>query len=192
MIIMVIKQKWLLGLSLLGSLITGIVCAETDKFDPETKMVIDENWELVRGYCTGCHSAMKFIQQKLTRDRWQELLVWMQKEQGLKGLSAEDEVKVLDYLSLHYTTDEEKRKQLVKRHKIDEDSGLIVADNWELVKGNCTGCHSARKFLQQRLSRERWQEVIQWMQKNQGLWQFDSDTENKILDYLADYYSPQG
>jgi hypothetical protein len=188
---MIIKIKWLLGLSLLGSLITGVVYAESEQLDPETKMVIDENWELVKGYCTGCHSAMKFIQQKLTRDRWQELLVWMQKEQGLKGLSAEDEVKILDYLALHYTTDEEKRKQLVKQHQIDKETGLIVADNWKLVRGNCTGCHSARKFSQQRLSRARWQELIRWMQKNQGLWQFDSDTENKILDYLATYYSPQ-
>ncbi len=186
---MLVNKQGLLGLLLL-SLIILPVWAETEKIDPETKMVIDDNWELVKGYCTGCHSAMKFIQQKLTRDRWQELLVWMQTEQGLKGLSAEDEVKVLDYLSSHYTTEAEKRKQLVKRHHLDEETGLIIADNWELVKGNCTGCHSARKFLQQRLSRERWQEVIQWMQKNQGLWQFDSDTKNKILDYLEAYYSP--
>lgn len=188
---MLINKQGLLRLLLL-SLIMVPGWAATEKVDPETKMVIDDNWELVKGYCTGCHSAMKFTQQKLTRDRWQELLVWMQKEQGLKGLSAEDEVKVLDYLSRHYTTEEEKRKQLVKRHKLDEETGLIVADNWILVKGNCIGCHSARKFLQQRLSRERWQEVIQWMQKNQGLVKFDSDTENKILNYLEAYYSPQG
>jgi hypothetical protein len=92
---------------------------------------------------------------------------------------------------LHYTTDEEKRKQLVKQHEIDKETGLIVADNWKLVRGNCTGCHSARKFSQQRLSRARWQELIRWMQKSQGLWQFNSDTENKILDYLAAYYSSQ-
>ncbi|OQW93858.1 MAG: hypothetical protein BWK79_08960, partial [Beggiatoa sp. IS2] len=61
-----------------------------------------------------------------------------------------------------------------------------------LVKGNCTQCHSAQRFVLQRGSRQLWADIIRWMQKTQGLWQFDPDTEKKILDYLEANYAPSG
>ena len=60
----------------------------------------------------------------------------------------------------------------------------------ELVKKHCLGCHSAQLVIQNRMSRERWQSTIRWMQRTQGLWDLGSD-EPKVLDYLAQYYAPQ-
>lgn len=74
--------------------------------------------------------------------------------------------------------------------KVDEESGLIIAPNWETVKANCTACHSAKLITGQRGSRETWEGIIRWMQKTQGLWQYEPQVESDILDYLAANYPP--
>ncbi|MBE9563354.1 MAG: hypothetical protein IMF12_10895, partial [Proteobacteria bacterium] len=58
---------------------------------------------------------------------------------------------------------------------IDKESGMIISENWELVKTNCTGCHTAPLVTSQRNNRDGWIEIIRWMQDKQGLWQFDVD-----------------
>lgn len=72
----------------------------------------------------------------------------------------------------------------------DPDSGLIVAPGWEVVKTNCTVCHSAKFITWQRGDRDTWHSMIRWMQQTQGLWQFTPEVEKKILDYLATNYPP--
>lgn len=75
--------------------------------------------------------------------------------------------------------------------EIDPDSGMVVAENWQIVKANCTACHSARLVTQNSGSRARWEYLIRWMQDTQGLWQFQPEMEDTILDYLAEYYGPK-
>jgi len=79
---------------------------------------------------------------------------------------------------------------VVSQQEVDPVTGLIKAENWELVRSNCTVCHSARLIIQQRASRTGWTDMIRWMQATQSLWQFDGPTEEKILDYLAANYPP--
>jgi hypothetical protein len=74
--------------------------------------------------------------------------------------------------------------------KTDPLSGLIIDDGWELVRGHCAACHSARLVTQSRGSRDTWESMIRWMQETQGLWPFDVETETIILDYLARNYAP--
>lgn len=74
---------------------------------------------------------------------------------------------------------------------LDAFTGLKMAGDWELVRNNCVACHSAKLITQQRGSKEQWLAMIRWMQKSQNLWQFDPDTESKILGYLAEYYPPR-
>lgn len=73
---------------------------------------------------------------------------------------------------------------------LDPGSGLVIDAGWELVRGHCTACHSARLVTQNRGSRETWLSMIRWMQDSQGLWPFDAATEEAILDYLARNYAP--
>lgn len=77
-----------------------------------------------------------------------------------------------------------------KSPDLDPATGLKINTGWRLVKSNCTVCHSAKFIVMQRGDRETWLEMIQWMQKSQGLWQFDPSTEATILDYLATNYPP--
>ncbi len=69
-------------------------------------------------------------------------------------------------------------------------TGLRVAEGFEVVRANCTGCHSGKLIAQNRATRDGWQEMIRWMQRTQGLWQL-GENEAAILDYLAANYAPR-
>jgi hypothetical protein len=69
-------------------------------------------------------------------------------------------------------------------------TGLIVAEGWELVKRNCTACHSGQLVAQNRATKEGWEKMIRWMQTTQGLWDL-GEAEPVILDYLATHYAPE-
>lgn len=72
--------------------------------------------------------------------------------------------------------------------EIDPETGLKVAKGLNEVKANCTVCHSANFIIQSKLNREEWKSTIRWMQETQGLWEFDPETEDIILTYLASQY----
>ncbi|MFK5968615.1 MAG: hypothetical protein QM487_00615 [Candidatus Marithrix sp.] len=163
-------------LIILGALATNI--------DKESGMIIDKNWQLVKTNCTSCHAAPYFTSQKNDREDWIEIIRWMQQKQGLWQFDADAENNILDYLTVNYGLVD---KNSVRN--IDKTTGMIIDDNWEIVKANCTGCHSAQIIIQQGTDRDTWVEIIRWMQEEQDLWQFDINIENKILDYLAKNYS---
>ena len=69
-------------------------------------------------------------------------------------------------------------------------TGLVYTDDFELIRGTCTSCHSAQIIIQNRATKEGWTEMIKWMQETQGLWDLGSN-EEIIVDYLAEHYSPK-
>ena len=73
---------------------------------------------------------------------------------------------------------------------LDPLTGLRMTSDWELVRNNCTACHSSKLITQQRGSEAQWLGMIRWMQKKQNLWPFDPDTEGRIIAYLAENYPP--
>jgi hypothetical protein len=75
--------------------------------------------------------------------------------------------------------------------ELDPMSGLKRTGDWEIVRANCIACHSPKLITQQRGSADQWLNMIRWMQAKQNLWQFDAETEDKIVSYLADNYPPQ-
>ena len=72
----------------------------------------------------------------------------------------------------------------------DPTTGMIIDDDWMLVMATCSVCHSPKLFTEYGATRETWSSLITWMQKTQGLWQFDPVTKDKILTYLAKNYPP--
>lgn len=72
----------------------------------------------------------------------------------------------------------------------DVETGLVVDEGFEIVRGSCTGCHSSAIILQNRFTREVWKEKIVWMQQTQGLWDL-GENEPIILDYLAKHHAPE-
>ncbi len=71
--------------------------------------------------------------------------------------------------------------------EIDVSSGLINAPGFELVKSQCTICHSGSLIVSQRLGEKEWVRMIRWMQEEQGLWSL-GDLEEPILRYLTKHY----
>ena len=74
---------------------------------------------------------------------------------------------------------------------VDPVSGLKMTGDWELVRNNCSACHSTRLITQQSGSAEQWLGLIRWMQETQNLWQFEAETEQRIVAYLAENYPPR-
>lgn len=68
--------------------------------------------------------------------------------------------------------------------QLDKESGLKIDKGMDVVKANCTVCHSAKFITLQKGDRDTWLQMIRWMQRTQGLWEFDSQTEDTILSYL--------
>jgi mono/diheme cytochrome c family protein len=75
--------------------------------------------------------------------------------------------------------------------ELDPLTGLKMTGDWQLVRNNCVGCHSAKLITQQSGTESHWLGLIRWMQAKQNLWQFEPATEQKIIAYLAANYPPQ-
>jgi hypothetical protein len=74
--------------------------------------------------------------------------------------------------------------------ELDAFTGLKKVGDWELVRNNCIACHSPKLITQQRGDADQWLSMIRWMQKKQNLWQFEPETEQRIVAYLAENYPP--
>ena len=68
-------------------------------------------------------------------------------------------------------------------------TGLLEADGLMTVVNNCTNCHSAKLVTQNRMSAERWNNTIKWMQETQNLWDLGANQEI-IVNYLVKNYPP--
>ncbi|MFT6867949.1 MAG: hypothetical protein ACJA08_002796 [Cyclobacteriaceae bacterium] len=69
-------------------------------------------------------------------------------------------------------------------------TGLIEAEGLMTVVNNCTGCHSSKLIIQNRMNAERWNATIKWMQETQNLWNLDANQEI-IVNYLVSNYPPK-
>ena len=70
---------------------------------------------------------------------------------------------------------------------LDEASGFIIDDGWQLTNAHCASCHSAQLITSIRLDRNGWEDIIRLMQAEHGLWDL-GDAEPAILDYLTRHY----
>lgn len=72
----------------------------------------------------------------------------------------------------------------------DEFGGLPEAPGREEVYYTCDACHSIRLVTQQRLSRERWDQLLDWMVAEQGMAELTAEERRVILEYLATQFAP--
>jgi hypothetical protein len=96
----------------------------------------------------------------------------------------------------NFSVFKENEKELVV--SIDEDkiengihlsTGFIDGVGLMTVVNNCTNCHSSKLVIQNRMSADRWNATIKWMQETQNLWQL-GDNQKVIVDYLVKNYPP--
>lgn len=68
------------------------------------KLPEDKGKEEVEVYCGSCHSLRLVVQQRMGKNEWDELLVWMVEEQEMDPIPGDDRTLVLDYLAKHLNT----------------------------------------------------------------------------------------
>lgn len=80
-----------------------VAAAQTDSFGDDWPIGVGRE---ETGYvCNGCYSLAIVKQQGLSREDWDELLLWMVEEQGMAELSGEVRDKILGFLSTHFGRD---------------------------------------------------------------------------------------
>jgi len=70
--------------------------------DPQTGLVIEPGWELVRAHCGGCHSYDLVVAQRGNEAFWRQTIRWMQSTQNLWEIPAAQERRMLEYLASVY------------------------------------------------------------------------------------------
>ena len=55
----------------------------------------------------------------------------------------------------------------------------------------CTACHSTAIIRRSRFSRERWDELLDWMTEVQGMAPLEGAAREEVLDYLARSFPPE-
>ena len=51
----------------------------------------------------------------------------------------------------------------------------------------CIACHSLRTVTNGGYSRAVWDELLDWMVEEQGMWEMDAEEREIVLNYLATY-----
>jgi hypothetical protein len=73
----------------------------------------------------------------------------------------------------------------------DQLDGLPPGPGQEETYYACNACHSIRLVTQQRLSRERWDELLDWMVEKQGMPPLPEEDRTLVLGYLAEHFNPE-
>ena len=176
------------------------VTADTDTVEEEEPefgvLTVADGVETTYYTCSGCHSEKIIAQQGLSHDRWDELLTWMVDKQGMGEPDEEDRKELLAYLSTNYgaaagaSSGPVSNPNVSIANREDSEFGVLtVADGVETTFYTCSGCHSERIIAQQGMTRDNWDELLDWMIEDQGMGEPDDEDRNEILNYLAAYYN---
>ncbi|NNG05280.1 MAG: cytochrome C-552 [Inquilinus sp.] len=71
----------------------------------------------------------------------------------------------------------------------DEYGGLPVGEGVDLTYYMCGACHSIRLVTQQRVTRARWDYLLDWMVEKQGMAPLPPEDRAVVLDYLSRHFS---
>ena len=106
-------RSWVGRVLLIAAAVAGLTANASGgpELDPDTGLVLDAGWELVRAHCTACHSARLVTQNRGQRQTWQHMIRWMQATQGLWPLDADTGTRILDYLAANYAPAASGRRQ---------------------------------------------------------------------------------
>lgn len=89
--------------------------------DPDSGLIIDEHWELVRAHCGACHSPQLVTQNRGSRQTWLEMIRWMQETQGLWAFDSTTETAILDYLEKNYAPSSVHRRAPISKELMPEN-----------------------------------------------------------------------
>ena len=68
---------------------------------------------------------------------------------------------------------------------------LVIAEGAQATHAYCTVCHSERIVAQQGLSREDWEEVLEYMVDEHGMTPIEAPDFDLVIEYLSTHYGPE-
>ena len=72
---------------------------------------------------------------------------------------------------------------------LSEDyGGLPEGPGRAAVYFNCTACHSLKQFTQQRMAREDWDKLLDWMVAKNNMHPMEPWARRQVLNYLATHF----
>lgn len=96
----IIMISMLLSISVILSALSGPAFAQGEDEEPEMALLPKgEGREEVFYLCSACHSIRTVVQQRLSRNRWDQILDYMVAEQGMPELEDEERKLILEYLA---------------------------------------------------------------------------------------------
>lgn len=114
---LVMRQSLLFGLAAaMAIFVAGVQPSRADVHELTTLGYPEEpGRDEVEAYCSACHSLKLVVQQGLSRQDWDELMVWMVEEQEMEEIEAEDRQLVLDYLAKFVSIEAAQKRRKSKR-----------------------------------------------------------------------------
>jgi hypothetical protein len=73
----------------------------------------------------------------------------------------------------------------------EEENVLAEGEGRSEVFGYCTACHNTALIRRSAFTRERWDELMDWMTEKHGMNALEGEFRDTIVDYLARHYGPR-
>jgi hypothetical protein len=73
----------------------------------------------------------------------------------------------------------------------EEETVLAEGEGRSEVFGYCTACHNTALIRRSAFTRERWDELMDWMAEKHGMNPLEGEFRDTIVDYLARHYGPR-
>jgi hypothetical protein len=73
----------------------------------------------------------------------------------------------------------------------EEETVLADGEGRSEVFGYCTACHNTALIRRSAFTRERWDELMDWMAEKHGMNPLEGEFRDSIVDYLARHYGPR-
>jgi hypothetical protein len=73
----------------------------------------------------------------------------------------------------------------------EEETVLAEGEGRSEVFGYCTACHNTALIRRSAFTRERWDELMDWMAEKHGMNPLEGEFRDTIVDYLTKHYGPR-
>ena len=72
----------------------------------------------------------------------------------------------------------------------EEETVLAEGEGRSEVFGYCTACHNTALIRRSAFTRDRWDELMDWMAEKHGMNPLEGEFRTTIVDYLGRHYGP--
>ena len=73
----------------------------------------------------------------------------------------------------------------------EEETVLAEGEGRSEVFGYCTACHNTALIRRSAFTRDRWDELMDWMAEKHGMNPLEGEFRTIIVDYLGRHYGPR-